>query len=794
MSLSFTQLLKIAENLGSQPFVRENMVTKRPHHLTVNGALSLQGSKTLDDAVDLLASLQRDLRELDAWNRMTECLRLNYFSDEAIIDIPPADDTLMGVWLNGCGEETGLWLLRNHIPVFIVHEVDGEEEWNMIRQIASRCVTMLARTPMTLFESKARNYEKRFLENGQVLNPLQVDIGIAPYSQIPRSMKSDRMQSLSYSQGWRNEAYEDPRSRPETDIMNPGHLEVNGKIMPPPVHAVLGNGKKTWTFWLEDELEDGRRCMRLRSKKVAEQRGRHRYFDRINRRVMFTDEALDIPLHYDAEHEVFGLPGPTLPFLSTQNEVDCQFFSKSPWVYLDQFPKAGEAGKEYVMAVREVAPPVATEDREGTPVSLGNEEDEAMGPYIGRDENRNDLPSDVDMEYDETSSFQEPQDEAHRHVQYDESPSRNVRIPERYREDTSSRERRPENHRRKSPDEYRRRLDADHYWRDNHAGHRGRTRSREHQRHSSRHYSPSPRRRRYDRRYSRSRSPDYNRSNRRYSSRSRSYDRREHRRRQSRSYERRRSPEVSSSSARVSSHARRELVGLSPSAPLRRDLLSRIGDVVDDNSQTLTVSNPNSAMIRLPTSASSSGHNVLVVAPTPPVHIKSYVQQGISRFLIIWNIPRFYSWNDVLRWLTTTASSCRNVELVQVYRTNEMGMQVFWLVFKKDYQAESFRGRVASRYAERDHEIWCDFVTANEYSSIAGRQIDRWDVGPKTTNIANLTSPLPNDSNGRISFPGLASRLGLPETPSVEPTAKNQRGKRAGKKLKNKRPTDGGAL
>lgn len=230
--------------------------------------------------------------------------------------------------------------------------------------------------------------------------------------------------------------------------------------------------------------------------------------------------------------------------------------------------------------------------------------------------------------------------------------------------------------------------------------------------------------------------------------------------------------------------------------PARRDLLSRIGGVAGNEvilSRNINVLN---ALVPHPLASSSSN---LVVRPAPiipPVHVQSYVQQGITRFLIIWNIPNFYSWKDVLHWLTFTASRCRNVELVQVYRTNEMGVQVFWLVFKTEHQAESFRGRVASRYAERDHEIRCDFITANEFSSIAGRPIDRWDAKSQSSNVVDLSAPLPNDPTGAISFPSLATRIGLPDAPVAGPSGKKQRGKRAGKN-RNKAiegTTDGGAL
>lgn len=113
------------------------------------------------------------------------------------------------------------------------------------------------------------------------------------------------------------------------------------------------------------------------------------------------------------------------------------------------------------------------------------------------------------------------------------------------------------------------------------------------------------------------------------------------------------------------------------------------------------------------------------------------------------------------KWATATAKKCRRVKLLQVLRTNEMGHQVFWLAFKHADHAESFRGRVASRYTDNDHFVRCDFVAPPGYSMVAGRCTDRWDSSKGLLAGRSSSEAFPNDSNGRLSLPGLAARLGI---------------------------------
>lgn len=111
-------------------------------------------------------------------------------------------------------------------------------------------------------------------------------------------------------------------------------------------------------------------------------------------------------------------------------------------------------------------------------------------------------------------------------------------------------------------------------------------------------------------------------------------------------------------------------------------------------------------------------------AETAPLGVNHRIKQGVTQFLVIWNFPILFCWDQVLEFLLDTVKMCRAVTLLQVLRTNKMGYQVFWLVFKNAEQAQNFRGLVAGRYTEQDQLVNCDYVDQDDYSSVAGHCVD----------------------------------------------------------------------
>lgn len=177
------------------------------------------------------------------------------WNQEPSTEILPTDDTLLGVWLNGCDENSGLWLLKNKVPCYIVHEVDGEEKNHRMRMNPNKCVLMTPQTLLMTIKANTRTYEQKFRANDQNFVGLESDIRIAPYSRIPHSIRSDRMCSTPYGQGWKDGKYHNPQDVNSFDEQHEIVLaKKDGKIIPPAVQVALPSGG--WTNWVEDVTED----------------------------------------------------------------------------------------------------------------------------------------------------------------------------------------------------------------------------------------------------------------------------------------------------------------------------------------------------------------------------------------------------------------------------------------------------------------------------------------------------------------------------------------------------------
>ncbi|KAF4622611.1 hypothetical protein D9613_009213 [Agrocybe pediades] len=185
---------------------------------------------------------------------------------------------------------------------------------------------------------------------------------------------------------------------------------------------------------------------------------------------------------------------------------------------------------------------------------------------------------------------------------------------------------------------------------------------------------------------------------------------------------------------------------------------------------------------------------VFPVPLIPHVPILSEIgREGLSRFLIIWNLPGYQLWDQVINWINSVLKLVKKVHLLKVSRSNEAGQQVFWLAFQNHDDASTFRGQVAGRVAAGGHPIACDFVSADEYSAVAGSKPPTWIPGSGFSDGINGSSPLTTLELVRQPNASLADRLGiLPNTTAVWTHRKARRGKR--KPQRQQDPADGGAL
>lgn len=843
----------------------------RPLRLTKLSMDRFSIELTVDDATDLLTSTQRDIKELSAWNRMVDIILRNLTSADPTGELPTADENLIGVWLNGCDKTNGLWLLYNRVPCYIVHEGDGYEDRRRLETAPLRCVTMITHTFLMTYEEEVKNQEKRLVANGQLLGTRDEDYGLGKYTDIRSSTWEKRYWSTPKGQGYDGRNYYDPRllETPKSFHPTPAYTEVDGKMIPPAVVQCDADG--SWSHWFQDVDGNEIECMRKRSSTFDKHDCRHTYFDRKLKRVLHLEESLDIPRHYDATPEIFGLPAPSWTYVESPDDRRVMSRSLSQWCYSSMHPLKSERGLQYAQIALAAPPPAGIYDSDSE-VSLGGDSDDgyflpvssrrdqgskvdkattlvdaasASAPVVkeskGKEVNQRPLPSYLPKSPSASSSNDG------RYVPRSSlrslSPRRRPYSPRR------SRSRRRSRSPRRSPSRRRSRSGGRFISR---ATRRSRSplprsfrRSRSPRRpnsystHDGSRFEPRPN-------YwaERARSPrdcsnrssfggssslmkDIKRNSRsptRYNS-ARSVP---VHRQVSTSKIVSRAPSVSPTlplslpdGARETSpgsiksadpyshnidvaHTQDEscrlpsLVTALPSAPIasssgsqKPSLLERLGG---QTSSSTSNSSPSSSSLVAPKEGPSERMLELFAGATEaPDCVKPDIEpEGQSRFLIIWNLPIIFCWDDVLTWIFQVLSFAYGAKIRRIHRTNERGFQVFWLAFNTEEKASGFRGIVTYRRANLGHVVKCDFVAPEEYSAVAGRCRDVWEEGKGYLGSLISSAPFPEEPlSNRLTHPRLASRLGIDPDPPLThvPTRRSRRRGR-----KTRLPTDGGAL
>lgn len=152
------------------------------------------------------------------------------------------------------------------------------------------------------------------------------------------------------------------------------------------------------------------------------------------------------------------------------------------------------------------------------------------------------------------------------------------------------------------------------------------------------------------------------------------------------------------------------------------------------------------------------------LAPSFPV-LTSLAARAQTRFLCIWSMAVFFTWDDVTVWINNILASTKG-HIVRVVRTNEDGSQVFWLKMGSSRDAATFRGLVAGANTSDMKNIGCDFVHGDMYSRANGRSRDFW--SPETGLQSGVDSSAPFSSNLRLAPGNQASQTSV-AGPSVGP-------------------------
>ena len=779
--------------------LRPELWAHRPSFPTPTYLEDLGNATSFDNAVTCLARAQRGIKYMSAWCRMAHSIVTDAKAPPITLSsVPPAEESLMGVWLNNCEEKDGLWLLKWKVPCYIVHTIELSSEIERTRRINPHHPNFANSTPAAKLNSTTYAFDLAVLSEGGKLNDASTDYAILPAWNSTPLMRADRLRASPTRQGYVDGEYKDPRYHPPTDFAPQNIREEEGKIIPPPVAGVTPG--RSWSTWVEDMTDDNEPCMIKVGRRNRDSDDGEVYYDRENlRRLYFTDHPF-VPPNYEADPSVFGLPAPAMPYFETINNQGKAKRRPSQWIYKSEQPVRGTVGRNFVPRRAEgPSQPLLTSNAQKFTDSGSDEEIDlrsrsSVSPTLepGAADvprmiipNTSGLPLNAYKTHDRQASTPPIENRPSR----GRSTSRSWNAP-RPRRSPSPALSLPRG-RSRNESAYFNHLPERAYRRSSRSlSPHSAPRPRAHYRQTDRHWSPSPQR------SSRVASPyphlphrptpvrDCLHPNRPSSPpfRSRHHEPSPHprsSREASTSYlpqspARRphppsptRSPwestdripivePFSSSASAVGSEAAAD-----DEAIMDEDIA--IEDAMDISEETglMTVTqNPIQDREML---------DALIPAPLAPSFpvLTSLAARAQTKFLCIWSVAVFFTWDDVTQWIRNILASAK-VQISRVVRTNEGGSQVFWLKMGSTRDAATFRGLVAGANTLDLENIGCDFIHGDMYSKASGRSHDFW--SPAKGFQPNVDSSAPFSANLR---PSLVERISsVPMSgPSAGPSA-----------------------
>jgi hypothetical protein len=780
--------------------LRPELWTRRPSFPTPAFLGDLRNATSFDDAVTRLARAQRGIKYMSAWCRMACSIVTDSKAPPVTLSsVPPAEEYLMGIWLNNCEEKDGLWLLKWKVPCYIVHTIELSSEIERIRRINPHYPNFVDSTPAAKLTPTTYAFDLAVLSEGGKLNDVDTDYAILPAWNSTPLMRADRLRASPTRQGFLDGEYKDPRYHPPADFVPQNIREEEGKIIPPPVAGVPPG--RSWSTWVEDMTDDNEPCMIKVGRRNSGSDDGKVYYDRENlRRLYFTDHPF-VPPNYEADISVFGLPAPAMPYLETVNNQSKANRRPSQWVYKLENPVRGTIGQNFVPRRAEgPSQPLLTSN---APKITDTDSDEEidfrsrssaspalepraidvpriiapnmsdlppLDPYKNRERQASTPPVENRPSRGRSTSRSWNAPRPRR------SPSPALSIPRgRSRNETAYFNHLPERAYRRSS----RSLSP-----------RSAPRTRTHLRRTDRHWSPSPQR------SSRVASPHSHPPrhpapvrHRPPPNRSSPPPSRSRRHEQS---PRPRTPREASTPYLPRSPARQphppsparspweSTDHISIAEPFSHNVAAVGSEAAADDETNMDedIAIEDAMDISEETGLMTVAQNpirdremldALIPAPFAPSFpiLTSLAARAQTKFLCIWSVAVFFTWDDVTRWISNILASTK-VQITRVVRTNEDGSQVFWLKMGSTRDAAIFRGLVAGANTSDLENIGCDFIHGDLYSKASGKSRDIW--SPAKGFQSNVDSSAPFSANSRSALVDRISSV-LTAGPSAGPSA-----------------------
>ncbi|KJA15698.1 hypothetical protein HYPSUDRAFT_58654 [Hypholoma sublateritium FD-334 SS-4] len=561
--------------------------------------------------VQMMNRAQKSVKLVDAWNRMAAALLHDYDNPNELANdkVDRADSSLMGVWLNGTTKSEGYRLLRHRVPCYILSEVSTDEDRKRSQQ-GRIYYGFLENSLASSLSAEFNPYDRAARISGVTLLDTKEDFGIA--ENVPEYQSQDYVRTSPTVQAAGER--EDTLSNPVTPAPA---ATTSSEILPP---KIMTPGPGSWTHWLETTLDNHvTPCFEQVSARRARDIDGIQYYDRERRRFLFFDEEPLIPEHYRADPRIWGLPVPIKHFVQTVNHKNVEPRPLSLWMYPTERPEPGDAGREYHELVVErrkedkgkAIARVESRGRTRSPMSI-----RARSPPARENENYYSRPRSPSRSPQAGPSGLNYYTESSRRLYDHWSPEPGRRRP---------------NYRSPSP-------------------YRGRKRRRSFSWELTERTSIP--RKKADSRQRRSRTPEMR-------------DRSPYRRSPSlESYRSLRSPSPAMSyisQRSVSSSSSMVVVPMNNSTAPVEQLVSPM--IVDDNSTSSAIA-VTSTFPAHDSVALNSLQNMFPAATTAPVPIIENLDDRVkSRYLMIWNLPVYYVWQNVVDWTTAVLQRIGNPHL-----------------------------------------------------------------------------------------------------------------------------------
>ena len=350
----------------------------RPMVACLSTVQALEQVGSWDEAVDLGVAVQRSLREKDAWCRYVATWgRFMQTPMEELLFVrhPPADDRLVGVWLNGMEEVPAVRYLAAGVPCFVIHEYrpgtvhtswgnsaleqrDFLQDTEAARLVRERNPYQKLAHRLGFAGLKSRNIEGSFVgplpaEGNPDYSSLSyvrdytrtIRIYASSPSRVPRrqpqGLSPPSTSSAAPSSSGTPSASANIAARPSTPPLERRVLDARRHpwVVPPPI-AIAPQGQK-WSDWELRKWEESTAWVSFgRRQEVAT---RNTWFDRSRSRRLHFGQFSTMP--GVLEWQTFGAPVPQFPFMVPDGRGGAKPKTRSIWMYPTERPEKGTTGR-----------------------------------------------------------------------------------------------------------------------------------------------------------------------------------------------------------------------------------------------------------------------------------------------------------------------------------------------------------------------------------------------------------------------------------------------------------------